>query len=84
MSVSLRHKALPMFQKEARKALDDTQLRHNLGNATTTIRNIGRSRDTEASAHHIHLRPICHIRYRAFARGGSTWTAPPGCFDRLK
>jgi L-lactate dehydrogenase complex protein LldF len=39
MSVSLRHKALPMFQQEARKALDDTQLRHNLGNATTTIRN---------------------------------------------
>jgi L-lactate dehydrogenase complex protein LldF len=39
MSVSLRHKPLPMFQKEARKALDDTQLRHNLGKATTTIRN---------------------------------------------
>src|SRR5713226_10383449 len=39
MSVSLRRKPLPMFQKEARKALDDTQLRHNLGKATNTIRN---------------------------------------------
>ncbi|GAC1359820.1 MAG: LutB/LldF family L-lactate oxidation iron-sulfur protein [Ktedonobacteraceae bacterium] len=39
MSVSLRQKRLPMFQQEARKALEDTQLRHNLGKATHTIRN---------------------------------------------
>ena len=39
MSVSARQKRLPMFQQEARKALEDTQLRHNLGKATHTIRN---------------------------------------------
>src|ERR1700737_1888292 len=39
MSVSLRQKRLPMFQQKARKALEDTQLRHNLGRATHTIRN---------------------------------------------
>ena len=39
MSVSLRNQRLPMFQQEARKALGDTQLRHNLGKATQTIRN---------------------------------------------
>ncbi len=38
MSVSLRNQRLPMFQQEARKALGDTQLRHNLGKATHTIR----------------------------------------------
>jgi L-lactate dehydrogenase complex protein LldF len=36
---ALRHQRLPMFQQEARKALEDTQLRHNLGKATHTIRN---------------------------------------------
>ncbi len=39
MGVSLRQKRLPVFQQEARKALEDTQLRHNLGKATHTIRN---------------------------------------------
>lgn len=39
MNRASRHKRLPTFQKEARKELDDTQLRHNLRNATHTIRN---------------------------------------------
>ncbi len=38
MSISRRQKRLPMFPQEARKALEDTQLRHNLGKAIHTIR----------------------------------------------
>ena len=38
MSVSLRRRPLPMFQQQAKLALENTQLRHNLGKATQTIR----------------------------------------------
>ncbi|BCL81246.1 iron-sulfur cluster-binding protein [Ktedonobacteria bacterium brp13] len=39
MSVSLRRQRLPMFQQKAKEALDNAQLRRNLGKATGTIRN---------------------------------------------